>query len=168
MQLVPIAEIAETEVEALLDAAFGADRMNRTAYGVRDGMPMLAHASIAAIEDGELIGSLQCWPVTIMPDDGTSTNLVMVGPVAVLPERQNIGIGIALMDEAMQILDRLAADPQVMIGDVEYYGRWDFAADKTRDWTLPGPFDPRRLLVRDPAARALPRTGVLGPRASLS
>ncbi len=42
-----------------------------------------------------------------------------------------------------------APDPQVLIGDPEYYGRFfGFAADQTGRWDLPGPFERRRLLAR--------------------
>ena len=54
--------------------------------------------------------------------------------------------------------------PQVMIGDPEYYGRfWGFTAEPTAGWSLPGPWDPRRLLVRCDNPAALPEEGMLGP-----
>ena len=53
--------------------------------------------------------------------------------------------------------------PMVMIGDAEYYGRFGFNADKSGGWTLPGPWEPRRLLLRNPQAVALPEHGMLGP-----
>jgi predicted N-acetyltransferase YhbS len=52
----------------------------------------------------------------------------------------------------------------VMIGDPEYYGRfWGFSSNDTAEWSLPGPWDPRRLLVRCDNPATLPRKGMLGP-----
>jgi predicted N-acetyltransferase YhbS len=52
----------------------------------------------------------------------------------------------------------------VLIGDPEYYARFfDFDAAPANGWTLPGPFEHRRLLVRNPAGVPLPLGGLLGP-----
>ena len=53
--------------------------------------------------------------------------------------------------------------PMVMIGDPEYYGRFGFSADGTSGWTLPGPWEPRRLLLRNTTMAELPVHGMLGP-----
>ncbi|MGI9360898.1 MAG: hypothetical protein ACR2O7_04940, partial [Parasphingorhabdus sp.] len=57
--IIPLAEIDPELVESLLDAAFGKDRMGRTAYKVREGMEMLEGLSIAAVDmtENELLGS---------------------------------------------------------------------------------------------------------------
>jgi predicted N-acetyltransferase YhbS len=158
--IIPIADAAPAEVEALLDAAFGQDRHLRTAYRLREGLRPIAELSFAAIAGGRLVGTLQSWPVALRGTTG-SVPLILVGPVAVHPDSQRRGIGHALMAAL------LAADPglpMVLIGDTPYYGRFGFAASPERQWTLPGPFDAARLLVRESADRPLPLTGELGPR----
>jgi predicted N-acetyltransferase YhbS len=88
----------------------------------------------------------------------------MVGPVAVLPEAQGAGFGKALMTAALAALSPQAPLPQVMIGDPEYYGRfWGFSNEATEKWSLPGPFEQRRLLVRCDNPAVLPKEGLLGP-----
>jgi predicted N-acetyltransferase YhbS len=52
----------------------------------------------------------------------------------------------------------------VLIGDDPYYGRFGFSASPDRQWSLPGPFDPHRLLVRETCRRPLPLVGTLRPR----
>lgn len=158
--IVPIADAAPAEVEALLDAAFGADRRERTAYRLRAGVRPIADLSFAAIADRRLVGTLQSWPVALRTATG-ALPLILVGPVAVHPDSQRRGIGQALMAAL------LAADPampMVLIGDTPYYGRFGFAASPERQWTLPGPFDSHRLLVHESPGRTLPSTGELGPR----
>ena len=89
--------------------------------------------------------------------------MIMVGPVAVVPERQHEGFGKALMLATLGALEP-GALPQVMIGDPDYYGRFfGFVAAPTARWHCPGPFDPARLLVRCENAAVLPAEGMLGP-----
>ena len=92
----------------------------------------------------------------------------MVGPVAVLPGRQGEGFGTALMLAMLAALDSISEQggaplPQVMIGDVPYYGKFGFSAAHTADWRLPGPWEPERLLARAANPAVLPREGMLGP-----
>jgi predicted N-acetyltransferase YhbS len=158
--LVPLADVPARGVELLLDAAFGTDRHGRTAYRVREGMGVIPGLSFAAVEGGGLVGSIQCWPVALAGDDGTHVPMVMVGPVAVSPARQNVGIGRALMWRAIEEA-QAAREPLMLIGDPEYYAQFGFDADATGQWRLPGPFEQRRLLARD---RAPDRAGIVGPR----
>lgn len=158
--LVPLADVPAQEVETLLDAAFGTDRHGRTAYRVREGMGVIPGLSFAVVEDGMLVGSIQCWPVALAGDDGSSVPMVMVGPVAVSPARQNVGIGRALMWKAIEVA-QAAGEPLMLIGDPEYYAQFGFDADATTRWRLPGPFEQRRLLARD---HAPDRAGIVGPR----
>ena len=97
--IIPLAEIDPPLVEALLDAAFGKDRHDRTAYRLREGMDMLEGLSLAAVdqERHELLGSIQCWPVALTDEDGKKHPMIMVGPVAVYPDFQRGGIGRAMM-----------------------------------------------------------------------
>ena len=70
ISIIPLVEIDPSLVEQLLDAAFGSDRMERTAYKVREGMDILEGLSVAAVDsaENELLGSLQCWPVALTDD----------------------------------------------------------------------------------------------------
>jgi len=110
-----------------------------------------------------LVGTIQCWPVALTDPDGRAHPMIMVGTVAVLPEHQGEGYGKALMTASMAALDPRAPLPQVMIGDPEYYGRWGFTADGTAGWSLPGPYEKHRLLVRTESRAVLPAEGMLGP-----
>ena len=148
----------------MLDEAFGADRFGRTAYKIRQGTQPVDALSFGMDDEGHLVGTIQCWPVEVAPENGAAAALVMVGPVAVIPERQGQYIGHALMNAMIATADRSGAPPQMLIGDPEYYGRWDFTADRTGGWDAPGPFERHRLLLRDSQHRLLPAHGMLGPR----
>jgi predicted N-acetyltransferase YhbS len=163
--LTPIAAVAASHVEHLLDLAFGTDRHQRTAYRLREGVEALPDLSLAALEDGELIGSIQCWPIQLTGDDGDSTPLILVGPVAVAPGRQRAGVGRMLMDAALAKADAADREPMMLIGDVSYYERFfGFSSRHTRGWAVPGPVERDRLLARLRPGQVVPGHGRLGPR----
>ncbi|HTG38322.1 N-acetyltransferase [Sphingomonas sp.] len=164
--LIPIARIAPDRIESLLDAAFGTDRHGRTAYRLREGVTAICDLSLAAAIGDELLGSIQCWPVTLAADDGTRVPMVLVGPIAVSPAHQDVGIGRALTRAAIARAghgDIAGGDALMLIGDPDYYGRFfGFTAERTGRWRLPGPFDAHRLLalgngVPDKAGDVQPR-----------
>ncbi len=163
--IIPLADVDPSLVEELLDRAFGSDRHKRTAYKVREGMDWLPGLSFAALDDEDLLtGTIQCWPVALTDPSGRTHPMIMVGPVAVLPEEQQRGFGKALMAATLASMNPQAPLPMVMIGDAEYYGRfWGFTNEYTGGWTLPGPWEPHRLLVRSDNPAILPREGTLGP-----
>ena len=167
--LIPLANVEPDMIEQLLDRAFGPDRHARTAYRIREGTRWLENMSFAALDDEDmLVGTIQCWPVALNAADGSKVPMVMVGPVAVLPEHQGEGYGTALMmamldAEARLVTPHNGAYPQVMVGDPDYYRRWGFSADRTKGWRTPGPVEQERLLLRSAVADALPPKGMLGP-----
>lgn len=173
IRLEPLATQGADAIDAVLDTAFGPDRRGRTAYAIRLGMAWLTGLSYAAIDNGTgaMAGLLQSWPIALHGPSGAQTSLVMVGPVAVLPDRQGEGIGRALMDRLIADVDQRGRDPLVMIGDADYYGSfWGFSAEATGQWQVPGPVDPARLLARlaGPQGEQLPSVGMLGPRRVVS
>ncbi len=160
-RLLPLSSVPADDIENLLDDAFGTDRHKRTAYLLRRDMPMIAHLSFGIAEEDGLSATIQCWPVRV-----GDAPLILVGPVAVASAQQNRGLGHELMHAMLNAVTPSDA-PMIMIGDPEYYDRFGFNADETAGWTLPGPWEPRRLLLRNPQAIGLPETGMLGPRTSL-
>ena len=164
-KLIPLDNVDPALVEQLLDRAFEPERKQRTAYKVREGLDWLPALSFAALDENDmLVGTIQCWPVALTDPEGRAHPMIMVGPVAVVPEEQQRGYGQALMAATLASLNPLAPLPQVMIGDAEYYGRfWGFSNEHTSGWSLPGPWEPHRLLVRCDNPAVLPKEGKLGP-----
>ncbi|WP_298092530.1 GNAT family N-acetyltransferase [uncultured Sphingomonas sp.] len=162
--IAPLDPADAAEVEVLLDRAFGPGRHTRTAYKVRGDAQAIAELGFAAWEGERLIGSIQCWPIALVRDDGTAHPLVMVGPVAVTPERQRDGIGRRLVARALEAAAEHGLDGALMlIGDPEYYGRFfGFSAEHSTGWRLPGPVERHRLLAR--GGDVPDAAGLLGPR----
>ncbi|KQU55824.1 GCN5 family acetyltransferase [Sphingomonas sp. Leaf339] len=161
--IVPLLAEHEAEVEHLLDRAFGPERHGRTAYAVRGAGKAIAGLSFVAIDDGTIVGSIQCWPIVLTTDAEEAVPLVMVGPVAVSPDRQQSGLGRRLTESALAAASANGLDGALMlVGDPEYYGRFfGFTADHTSRWRLPGPVERHRLLARGDAVPDL--AGMLGP-----
>lgn len=162
--LIPLANVDAEMIEQVLDRAFGPDRHARTAYRIRTGTDWLEALSFAALDDDDmLVGTIQTWPVALTDPDGRPHPMLMIGPVAVLPEHQGEGYGKALMAATLGSIDSGAGLPQVLIGDAPYYGQWDFSAQHTSGWRCPGPWDRDRLLARCSNPAILPAEGMLGP-----
>ena len=160
MELLPLSLCDAAAIEHLLDAAFGADRRQRTAYKLRDGVDFVPALSFGLHDGTALVGSIQCWPVMLKEHNFP---LILVGPVAVSPMYQNQGIGHKLMHAALDAAVVRGDAPMVMIGDPEYYERFGFFAGAGNGWTLPGPWEPRRLLVRNMKDTILPESGIIAP-----
>jgi len=163
--LVPLDQIDSAMIEAVLDRAFGPGRFARTAYRLRAGTDWLPGLSFAVLDEQSLLaGTIQVWPLALTDPDGRRHPLLMVGPVAVLPERQGQGFGSALMLAMNAALAPAAPLPQVMIGDPEYYERFGFFSAPAAGWRIPeGEYEQRRLLLRSANPAVLPEKGTLGP-----
>lgn len=163
LTIAPIAAADPSAIETLLDAAFGSDRHLRTAYKLRAGCAAIPAYSFAAFVDRALVGTLQSWPIALV-HAGAATPLLLVGPVAVRPERQREGIGRAMVARALAAMDAAQAPPSLLIGDAIYYGRFfGYESADTQGWRVPGPVDRDRLLLRNPRGLVLPAEGVLRP-----
>ena len=128
----------------LLDIAFGPGRVTRTAERLREGNRHIAEYDCMAVAkaDGALVGAISFWPVVI--DD---TAGLLLGPLAVHPDMQGQGVGLALMQNALAAIDETRFAFTLLVGDLPYYKKYDFTIAPI-SVRLPGPVDPQRVLVR--------------------
>ena len=131
-------------IEQLLDQSFGIARRTKTSYRLREGSQAVAELS-QVIRDDELgvVGAISYWPLAI---GAKGTPALLLGPLAVHPQRQNRGIGLALMRSTLADAKRLGHKLVILVGDAPYYGRVGFAPVPKGQLLLPGPFDEARLL----------------------
>ncbi len=155
-----------SDIETLLDAAFGPDRHARTAYRLRDGSSRLEELGLVVRrDDGHLCGSIEFWPVDVVDTEtGLATPAVLLGPIAVSAGCRGQGVGHALMQTGISAAKASGHDTIVLVGDPGYYGRFGFTDAVTKEWALPGPYEQHRLLAI--ADRAVPAKAML--RASLA
>jgi len=136
--------------EALLDACFGETRHGRTCQRLRDGRAPAAGLALAAMREGTLVGTVRLWHVSA----GGRPALVL-GPLAVDPACRELGIGAALMHQALAAARARGHAAVILLGDAPYYARFGFSAAKTGELSLPGPFERERLLGLEFAQGAL-------------
>ncbi|WP_440636997.1 GNAT family N-acetyltransferase [Bradyrhizobium sp. PUT101] len=136
--------------EALLDACFGETRHGRTCQRLRDGRAPAAGLALAAVREGRLVGTVRLWHVSA----GGRPALVL-GPLAVDPACRELGIGAALMHQALAAARARGHAAVILLGDAPYYARFGFSAEKTGELSLPGPFERDRLLAVEFTDRAL-------------
>lgn len=128
--------------EALLDACFGEDRLGRTCQRLRDGRAPATGLALSAVRGGKLVGTVRLWHVSA----GGRPALVL-GPLAIDPACRELGIGAALMHQALAAARARGHAVVILLGDAPYYARFGFSAEKTGALSLPGPFERDRLLA---------------------
>jgi predicted N-acetyltransferase YhbS len=145
-------------VEHLLDLSFGSGRHVRTSYRLREGNAAVPGLSLVVRDPGvTLSGTISFWPLAI----GTKeTPALLLGPLAVHPDRQGLGIGLALMREGLARAKAQGHALVLLVGDEPYYAKVGFARLPPGLIGLPGPFDPNRFLYLELKPGAL--AGVSG------
>lgn len=130
-------------LDPLLDQTFGLERRKKTVYRLREGVDPIPELSFVAVEsDGGLLGSLRFWPVLI-----AAAPSLLLGPLAVAPRLQGLGIGRALIRHGLGVARHGARGVCLLVGDPAYYGPFGFTDAQTLGLSLPGPVDPGRFQV---------------------
>lgn len=134
---------AVDELTVLLDSSLGPGRLARTAERLRENnRPVTDYGHTARTAEGDLVGTISYWPIAIGEDVG-----LLLGPLAVHPDLQGQGVGQKLMHASLRLVDAESFAFVLLVGDLPYYDKVGFmtAPDAI---VMPGPVDPRRLLVR--------------------
>ncbi|MBO0663048.1 N-acetyltransferase [Jiella sp. MQZ9-1] len=142
--------------EALLDAAMGPGRTRKSSEAIRTGrLPAEGLAFSALAPDGTLVGTVRLWNIAAGTRNGGSVEALLLGPLAIAPDRQGTGLGGLMMRHAIAEAARLGHGAIVLVGDPDYYVRFGFSAAQTGALAMPGPFEPHRLLALELSALAL-------------
>jgi predicted N-acetyltransferase YhbS len=128
-------------VEALNRTAFGPGRFAKSAYRLREGVSQVGALAFVAIEEGQLRGSVRFWPIAVGGHEA-----LMLGPLAVNASQRGRGIGVALMERALDEARRLGHAVVILVGDEPYYARVGFSKLPPGRIRFPGPVDQARIL----------------------
>jgi putative acetyltransferase len=96
-----------------------------------DAIPAL---SFTAESDGEVVGHVTASKATVGGEP-----VVAVGPIGVLPDRQNAGVGSALVEKLLRAADAAEVPLIVLLGSPHYYDRFGFQPAEELGVTSPDP-----------------------------
>jgi len=142
-KLVPETPTDAAEVEALVDRAFGPGRFVKAAERLREGRRPLYDLSFVAREDGRLVGMVRLWSIRV---GGTPS--ILLGPFAVDAAHRGQGLGGILIERACRAAAQAGHDAVLLVGDRAYFAALGFEPVPPGRIRVPGPVDPRRVLVR--------------------
>ena len=129
--------------EALLDTCFGPARFQKTCERLREGRKPAEGLALTIERDGELVGNVRLWHISA----GPNRPALMLGPIAIDPALQSLGLGGKLMREALSRAAALGHRAVLLVGDAPYYERFGFSSAKTGSLWLPGPYESDRFLA---------------------
>lgn len=127
--------------EALLDRSFAGDRFRKTSERLREGRLPAEGLSLVVDRDGALAATVRLWHVAA----GPGRPALLLGPIAVDPALQGLGIGSKLMRETVARATDLGHGAVLLVGDAPYYGRFGFSAEAVAGLWLPGPWEAGRF-----------------------
>jgi predicted N-acetyltransferase YhbS len=145
-------------IEHLLDLSFGSGRRTRTSYRLREGNAAAPGLSLVVRDAGvRIAGTISFWPLAIGEKQAAA---LLLGPLAVHPDRQGLGIGLALMREGLARARAQGHALVLLVGDEPYYAKVGFHKLPPGLIGLPGPVNPDRFLYLELKPGAL--SGVSG------
>ncbi len=109
-------------IESLLDTAFGAERLARPSYRLRDGIKALGELCFIARHGATVAGTIRFWPLAIPG----ARSALLLGPIAVDPAHGNLGIGSGLIEHGLSAARAGGHDAVAAIGDARYLTRFGF------------------------------------------
>lgn len=145
-------------IEHLLDLSFGSGRQSKTSYRLREGNSPVPGLSLVTRDPGiGVSGTISFWPLAIGEKE---TPALLLGPLAVHPDRQKLGIGLMLMREGLARARAKGYALVLLVGDEPYYSKVGFHKLPAGVIGLPGPVDAQRFLYLELEPGAL--AGVSG------
>lgn len=126
----PAAPTDSAAIRDVVAAAFGqpdeADLVDRLRA---DGDALV---ELVAEDDGKVIGHILFSRLGIGPIEGAA-----LAPLAVAPDRQRTGVGVALTEAGLERCRELGVPAIVVLGHADYYPRFGFSAVLARSLEAP-------------------------------
>jgi len=113
-------------VEMIHETAFGGRNEADVVRAIRQSAGYRAEWSLVAEELGTISGHVLFSHVGLEDGEGSIREVVVLAPLAVLPEKQRRGVGSALVQHGIGVLESLSEFLVVVRGDLAYYGRLGF------------------------------------------
>ena len=98
-------------------------------HQLRQSKDFIPELDLIAECDGKIVGSIICSWCQIMDDKSNIQNdhkVIAIGPIGVIPEYQNRGIGGLLIEAVKEKAVNLGVSGIILYGDPQYYHRFGF------------------------------------------
>jgi predicted N-acetyltransferase YhbS len=136
----------DEQILALTDRAFGPGRYVKTAERLREGCKPLLDMSFVARKGDQVIASVRLWPIVVRNEEtGQSESIAFLGPIVVDDAFRGGGLGRQLIRLSVDAAKSAGLRAILLVGDAEYFGALGF--ERAQGIVLPGPVDPRRVLI---------------------
>ena len=153
---ITISPVVTADLPAIFDLnarVFGPGRFARTAYRIRDQLPLISRFCLKAMlhdpsrpeSGGTLIAAIRFTEVTI----GGQPGGVLLGPLAVDNGYAGRGFGKRLIADGMADAKAAGMNVCLLVGNQPYYQRFGFVVLPPGQIELPGPADPGRMLAAE-------------------
>lgn len=95
-------------------------------HNLRDDACFLPELDYVLEENGRIVANIVYAKGTLVLDDGGETDILLFGPVSVLPECQGKGYGSKLIEFTLDKVQKMGYPAVVITGNPAYYGRFGF------------------------------------------
>ena len=155
MRIRPETDADHAAIRAVVAAAFGSRFEADLVDAIRATDRFVPGLSLVAEVDGVVAGHVLVSYVDLEPG---SVRVLQVAPLAVAPAHQRQGVGSALMNEAIRLVEARREPLLLVEGDPRYYGRFGFRRSDESGIEAPADVEPQYLMVRrldayDPSIR---------------
>lgn len=120
------------------DLAFGQTTEGALIEKLRLNPGFNEHLSLVAEVDGQVIGHILFFPISIRGDSKTFPSLALA-PMAVLPEFQKKGIGGQLIIRGLAVAKEYGFRSVIVLGHQDYYPKFGFTP--ASKWRIKAPYD---------------------------
>jgi putative acetyltransferase len=134
-------------IRAVHEAAFGRDLEARIVDDVRGTDAWIPELSLVAEEEGTVVGHVLLSRARLDPVDRAPRDLLVLGPIGVLPGHQGRGVGSALMRRSIGGAVARAEPLIALVGHPSYYPRFGFEPGRALGLEPPGPWPDEAWMV---------------------
>ncbi len=96
------------------------------AHKLRQSPEFVKELALVACDGPGIVGHIMYSKARVVAEEGMVSEVLCMGPIAVLKEYQNKGIGSLLMEHSIKMAGRTGYRAIVIFGDPDYYHRFGF------------------------------------------
>jgi putative acetyltransferase len=135
-------------VEKIHESAFAGTHEANVVRAIRQSAGYRPEWSLVAEDSGTIAGHVLFSYIGLQDDAGNVRRVVVLAPLAVLPQSQRRGVGSALVRHGIELLESQSEPLIILRGDLAYYGRFGFQPSVELRIHAPFPIASDHYLVR--------------------